>query len=131
MEDTQHGGGTSVLLSVKEVADRLNCSDQSVYRLIGDDRLPARRVPGVRGYRIDSEALDTFLGPPSVPAPMYSVKQACKALGLSRETIYRLVRTRRLRAHKNPGNNGAIRISREAIDAYLAESELTVVAEAS
>ncbi len=46
-------------LRVAEVADLLHCSDQTVYRLVHENRLPHYLVRG--SYRIDPAALSDWL----------------------------------------------------------------------
>lgn len=51
------------LLTVKEVAEALNCSVTHVYNLIGSGTLAAQNIsaPGKRrSWRIDPDALDAF-----------------------------------------------------------------------
>lgn len=49
----------SKLLSIKEVQDRLNISDESVYRLIRSGELKAIRIGNL--WRVSEEALQGFL----------------------------------------------------------------------
>lgn len=53
---------------------------------------------------------------------MLTITDVCDRLAISKGTVYRLVRSGELRAHKNPGRNGAIRISEEALAAYLSDT---------
>jgi len=50
---------TGKLLTIKEVQDRLNVSDESVYRLIRSGKLEAIRVGNL--WRVSEEALQEFL----------------------------------------------------------------------
>lgn len=47
------------MLSVKQVAERLNLSERSILNLIKEGRLPAFRIGGV--YRIEESDLNTFI----------------------------------------------------------------------
>lgn len=58
--------------------------------------------------------------PTATGQPMLPVSAVCERLACSRTTAYRLIRTGALKAHKNPGPNGALRVSEESLDAYLA-----------
>lgn len=50
----------SELLTVKQVADKLQAHIMSIYKLIHSDRLKAMRVPGV-GLRIEAKELEKLL----------------------------------------------------------------------
>lgn len=49
------------LLTVREAADRLHCSQNNVYALINDGLLPVVRVGRAKGYRIDPQDLQAFI----------------------------------------------------------------------
>lgn len=51
----------SHLMSVREVADRLGCSEANVYALINRGFLPVIRVGRSKGHRVDPSDLDAFL----------------------------------------------------------------------
>ncbi|QDV81434.1 helix-turn-helix transcriptional regulator [Planctomycetes bacterium TBK1r] len=53
-------GPTSKLLSVTKVAERLGCSERTVYRLAGDGKMPRPVKLGVL-TRWDSENLDEWV----------------------------------------------------------------------
>ncbi len=48
-------------MSVREVADRLGCSQANVYGLINRGFLPVIRVGRSKGYRVDPNDLEAFL----------------------------------------------------------------------
>ena len=59
------------LLTISEVAERLNCSVANVYALIQQGKL--RRVPvgaGGKGYRISESALSLFLSQSELEQPI-------------------------------------------------------------
>lgn len=49
------------LLTVKEVAERLQCSDANVYALVEAGQLPFVRIGRSKGYRIDAGDLAAFI----------------------------------------------------------------------
>jgi len=55
---------------------------------------------------------------------MLTITDVCDRLNCSPDTVYRLIHSGLLEAHKNPGRNGAMRISETALDAYVAASKV-------
>jgi len=49
------------LLTIKEAAERLRCSQTNVYGLIDQGLLPYIRVGNAKGYRIDPRDLESFI----------------------------------------------------------------------
>jgi len=59
---------TEYTLSVKEVAKVLNVQPMTVRRWIKDGRLPARRLPGTKPYKVRPADVDALIdGSPVVP----------------------------------------------------------------
>jgi len=61
MPGNTHDQRDSHLLSVREVAEHLGCSQANVYGLINRGCLPVIRVGQSKGYRVDPHDLETFL----------------------------------------------------------------------
>ena len=59
--DRYHGGYMEAMLTVRQVCDRLQVSDQTVWRWIKAGTLPAVNLGGKAGYRIDPEDLRQFV----------------------------------------------------------------------
>ncbi len=57
---------------------------------------------------------------------MLTIADLCERLNCSPATAYRLVKIGALRATKNPGRNGMIRVSEEALADYLTTHLVTV-----
>lgn len=55
---------------------------------------------------------------------MLTIAEVCAKMGYSPSTVYRLIRTGKLRAYKNPGASGRVRISEAQLDEYLAGAEM-------
>lgn len=49
------------MLTVRQVCERLQVSDQTVWRWIKSGKLPALSLGGKAGYRISPDDLDRFL----------------------------------------------------------------------
>lgn len=45
--------------------------------------------------------------------------QACARLGVSRDTLHKLIKSGALRAHKGPGITSPYKIAEEDLDAYI------------
>jgi len=56
-------------LSVAEVAKELNVRPMTIRRWIGDGKLPARRVPGTKPYKLRQVDVDTLVENSEVVAP--------------------------------------------------------------
>lgn len=56
---------------------------------------------------------------------MLTIDDVCERLNCSPATAYRLVKIGALRATKNPGRNGMIRVTEEALQDYLTNHLVT------
>jgi len=56
-----HGGDVETLLTVQQICDQLQVSDQTVRRWIKARELPATNLGGKAGYRVKASDLATFL----------------------------------------------------------------------
>jgi excisionase family DNA binding protein len=59
--DTVADGTDRRLLTIKQAAEQLACSEANVYALVGAGQLPFVRVGSRKGLRIDSRDLDAFI----------------------------------------------------------------------
>ena len=58
---------------------------------------------------------------------MLSVKQVAQRLSVSEASVYRLVETGRLHAHRIGVGRGTIRVSEEQLEQYLTEAQTEVI----
>ncbi len=59
--DRHHGGHVETLLTVQQICDQLQVSDQTVRRWIKAKQLPATNLGGKAGYRVKASDLADFL----------------------------------------------------------------------
>jgi excisionase family DNA binding protein len=107
------------MLTVKDVCSRLNVSTRTVYRLIKSGKLSAKRIAGQ--WRFEQRDVDRLLiyKTPSkyvVKPDLMTLNEVCEYLGLSRFTIYRLVKDKKLFAVKS---GGRWRFSKDDIKRFL------------
>ncbi len=83
-----------VLLTVKEVAERLGVAESAVYAQIQRGVLPAIKITA-RAIRVLESEFETYLNP---AGPELTVPEAARHLKLSHSEVYKLIRERRLPA---------------------------------
>jgi excisionase family DNA binding protein len=94
------------MLTVKDVCSRLNVSTRTVYRLIKSGKLPAKRFSGQgRFEHNDVDRLLTYKTPSKyvIKPDLMTLNEVCEYLGLSRFTIYRLIKSQKIRTTKSGG----------------------------
>jgi len=94
------------MLTVKDVCNQLKVSVRTVYRLIQSGKLPAKRVAGQwRFEHNDVDRLLTYKTPAKyiIKPDMMTLNEVCVYLGLSRFTIYRLIKSNKIPVTKSGG----------------------------
>jgi len=120
----------SGLLTVKEVAERLNISRYQVYRRITRGDLPAKQTrEGNMHYVITEQAVQDYIaagGADVLTSPrledlgMMRVSEVALATGFSVEVIRRMCKEGRLACTRGNGPKGHMRIPRSAVQKLLA-----------
>ena len=54
-------GSSSPMMTIKQVAEHLQCSSANVYTLITNGELPVVSVGTRKGYRVDPKDLENFI----------------------------------------------------------------------
>jgi excisionase family DNA binding protein len=54
-------GNSPPMMTIKQVAEHLQCSSANVYSLINNGELPVVSVGARKGYRIDPQDLENFI----------------------------------------------------------------------
>ncbi|MBI5778816.1 MAG: helix-turn-helix domain-containing protein [Planctomycetes bacterium] len=94
------------MLNVKDVCKYFGVSVITVYRLIKSGKLPARRLAGQ--WRFEQHDLDRLLTCKSpaqsvIKPDLMTLNEVCEYLGLSRFTIYRLIKSNKIPTTKSGG----------------------------
>ncbi|MDP8971175.1 MAG: helix-turn-helix domain-containing protein [Actinomycetota bacterium] len=115
------------MLTVDEAARRLNVSRHTCYRLINDGTLPAERTIGGGRLRINEADVEKLSRPRPVrgrlgladlpPDALLTSAEVASVLRCGVETVRRMVKSGRLRAHVGPGRR--MRIPVAAVAEYL------------
>lgn len=112
------------LLTVSQVAQRLDISRYRVYRLIqsGDIQAHQARV-GNPHYLIPSKALEEYIAagqaPPSAKSSMMRASEVAMLTGFSTESVRRMCKEGRLPHSRGAGEKGHLRIPRSAVEEFL------------
>lgn len=107
------------MLTLKDVCKYLGISRFTVYRLIQSGKLSAKRISGQ--WRFEQRDLDRLLIYKSpekyvVKPDLMTLNEVCEYLGLSRFTIYRLIKDKKLPALKS---GGRWRFSKDDVRRFL------------
>jgi len=86
------------LLKVKEAAALLHCHPFSIYSAIYEGRISALKIKG--NIRIPADELERFSSCKQRLSDELCIADVCRILSLSRSTVLRLVRDRKLKAVK-------------------------------
>lgn len=108
-------------LTSEEVADLLKVSVSSIYRLIGEGKLPAIRI-GSKGstVRILKKDLDPFM------EPCFTPKEVADILRVSISAVYRWIDNGTLPAIKFGGENYTRRISKKAFSSFIESHKVNI-----
>lgn len=94
------------MLTLKDVCKYLGISRFTIYRLIKSGKLPTKRVSGQwRFEQRDVDKLLIYKSPAKyvIKPALMTLNEACVYLGLSRFTIYRLIKSEKLQGIKSGG----------------------------
>lgn len=118
------------MLNVEQVADELRVSRDTVYRLIRTGTIPARRMPGTKGYWIEPESLAAYSAGHREPGSraVLTVAETCRRLGCAPETVRRLIATGQLPGYRLGGPRGHLRVPEAGLEQYIAEHTVAGVA---